>query len=98
MAGKQTADVAINDPTMLPPRRRITDVRGAVDDNRSGRHLRDGNDVGKFAHREPSVRLHHFILHHRQHGVPSTETEQPDFKKREKQFEINIDHDSAMNV
>ena len=65
-------------------RRRITDVGGAVDDNRAGRHLRDGNDVGKFTHRKPSVCLHHFILHHRQHGVPPTEAEQPDFKEPEK--------------
>ena len=60
--------------------RRVADVGRAVDANRPRRHLRDGDDVGKFLEGYPAVAIDHVGLDKRQHGVAPAETEDADLQ------------------
>ena len=60
---------------------RISYVCSRVDSDRSGSHLADSDDIGKFCGTEPLVACNDFSLNHGDHGVSSSETEESDLEK-----------------
>ena len=62
------------------PRHDIADVGRAVDRDRPRRHLRNGDDIGQFAVRNPLVADHHLVLDQRQHRITAAETEKADLQ------------------
>ena len=57
---------------------------GRVDGDGAGRHLRNGDDVGKFRHVEPAVQVHHLRLNQRHGRVAAAEAEEADLEKAPK--------------
>ena len=56
----------------------VADIGRAVDRDRPGRHLRNGDDVGQLLVRDPAVGDHHLVLNQRQHRIPPAEAEKAD--------------------
>ena len=71
----------------------VANVSGRVDADGTGRHLRDGHDVGKHGVGDPAVYAHHLVLNERQHGVSAANGEHAD--KKEGKEKLNENHFSA---
>ena len=62
----------------------MTDKGGCIDRQGAGRHLRDGNDVGKGLLRKPALIFYDFGLNHRNDGIAAADTEKADSDEEEK--------------
>ncbi len=56
-------------------------IGGAVDADRTWRHLTDGHDVGKLLGGEPTVDGDHLCLYQGEHGVTTSKAKEADLKE-----------------
>ena len=68
---------------------RVSYVGGRVDANRARRHLRDGNNIGEFAHGHPMMVGDDLALDHRDHRITSAKAEETDEEKGIEELEVN---------
>ena len=59
--------------------RSISHISSRVDANGTRCHLADSDDICKFAGTDPIISCYYFSLYHGQHGIASSETEEPYF-------------------
>ena len=72
-----------------------TDPRkgGGIDGQRTGGHLRNGDEVGELRQRDPGVQLHHLVLNEGQGSVAAADGKQAHLDKA--QVQLQIDHAAA---
>lgn len=68
---------------------RVADVGCAVDADRAGGHLGEGNNICKLRGGYPLVDHYDFVLDQRQHGVAASKGKETDDEKGREQFKKN---------